>query len=309
MADHWSSATQGGFDVAADVRGLLAALAESAPPPEVDWMLTRVAGAIIQVLTSHDEIPSAVRTDVVNVIRAAGRLRHTAIAGAVAQAAWRSSTVCEHLDWCRELARYGEDAAITGREPELLIELLDSSAAVYSSTADWPGAERAWLRAHAVAESLGDAARGVQLLRLLTTNYLNWERPHKAADTLLELVAIHERVGNRVKTAEAQAAVARIMTNAGRADAAIKYLRKADRSLHSRPDTQPELAMVLSDIGHVYAQLGRINTARTYYHEALALVVDTDDRAAEQIRAMQSVLPNGDHDGLDLTARWRSRPG
>jgi hypothetical protein len=60
----------------------------------------------------------------VSVIRAACRLRHTAVAGAVARAAWRSSTVRAHLDWCRELAHHGENAAIIGRQPKLLIELL-----------------------------------------------------------------------------------------------------------------------------------------------------------------------------------------
>jgi tetratricopeptide (TPR) repeat protein len=286
----WGSVTPDRFEIAADAREHLAEVVRSVPPAEVDQVLADVAEATSQAHTSP-----AVRTDMVNVVRAAGRHHRITVAVAVARAAWRSPTAREQLDWCRELARYGEEAAIAARQPELLVELLDSSAEVYAAAADWPGAERAWLRALAVVEDLGDTARSTHFLHLLTTNYLNWERPHKAVDMLLEIVAIHERAGDPVRTAEAQAAVARTMAGAGRADAAIEYLGRADRVLRAHPNVSPEVtslhATILSDLGRIHAQLGGINTARNCYHRALALVVDTDDRTAERIRALQADLP------------------
>jgi tetratricopeptide (TPR) repeat protein len=291
----WGSATQDRFEVAVDAREHLAELARSVPAAEVDQVLTRVAAVTTQAHTTENGMSSAVRADTVNVVRAAGRHHRVAVAVAVARAAWRSPTAREHLDWCREVARYGEEAAIAGRQPELLVELLDSSAEAYASAGDWPGAERAWLRALAVVEDLGDTARSTRFLHLLASNYLNWERPHKAVDILLEVVAIHERAGDLVKAARAQVDAARTMADAGRADAAIEYLGRADRVLRAHSDADPEVtslhATILSDLGQVHARLGGINTARNYYHRALALVVETDERTADRIRALQAALP------------------
>jgi tetratricopeptide (TPR) repeat protein len=291
----WGSATQDRFELAIDAREHLAELAGSIPAAEVDQVLADVAAVTTRACATGHGIPPAVRADTVNVVRAAGRHHRTAVAGAVARAAWRSPTAREDLGWCRELARYGEEAAIAGRQPELLVELLDSSAEVYASVGDRPGAERAWLRALAVVEDLGDTARSTRFRRLLATNYLNWERPHKAVDILLEVAAIHERAGDLVEAARAQVDAARTMANAGRADAAIEYLGRADRVLRTHSDTDPEVtnlhATILSELGQVHAQLGGINTARNYYHRALALVVDTDERTADRIRALQAALP------------------
>jgi tetratricopeptide (TPR) repeat protein len=267
-------------------------LAQSVSSAEVDQVLNRVAS----VVRAHaGGIPSpAVRTDVVSVIRAAGRHRRVDIVGAVARVAWQSPVVREDLVWCRELARCGEDAAIAGRQPELLVELLDRSALVHVSVGDWPGAERAWLRALAVVEDLGDTARSVRFFNLLATNYLNWERPHKAVDMLLETVTCHERSGDPVRTVEALAAAARVMAGAGRADAAIEYLGRADRVLRALPDVDAATtslhATILSKLGQVHARLGGINTARNYYHQALSMVVDTDEQTADRIRALQAAL-------------------
>jgi tetratricopeptide (TPR) repeat protein len=285
----WGRTTQDQFEIATGAREFVATLADSVSTAEVDEVLTRVAA----VTTQAGGTSEAIRTDTVTVIRAAGRHHRVDLAGDVARAAWRSPAARAHLDWCRELAHHGEQAAIAGRQPELLTELLDTSGEVYASAADWQGAERAWLRALAVVEDLGDTTRTTRFLHLLTTNYLNWARPHKALDMLLEIVAIHERADNLVKAAEAQAEVARIMADAGRADAAVDYLTRADRVLRAHPG--PEVAnlhaAILSDLGQVHARLGEINTARNHYHRALALVVDTDDRAADRIRALQAELP------------------
>jgi hypothetical protein len=111
----------------------------------------------------------------VTLVRATGRHRRFTITSTTARAAWRSPTTREDLDWTRQLARYGEDAAIAARQPELLIELLNNSAETYTATTDWPGAERAWLRALAIAEQRDDTPRAIHFFHLLTTNYLNWE--------------------------------------------------------------------------------------------------------------------------------------
>lgn len=289
----WGAVSEDRFEIAADAREHLAELVPSASPAEVDQILGHVA-AVAKMHTSG--MPPAIRTDIANVIQAATRYHRISVAAAVARVAWRSPTTRGDLAWCRELARHGEEAAIADRQPELLIELLNNSAEVYASASDWPGAELAWLRALAVVEDLGDTVRSVRFLNLLATNYLNWKRPHKAVDMLIEIVSVHERSGDPVRTAEAQTAVARTMADAGRTDAATKYLGRADRLLRACPNLNPEVASlhatILSEIGQVYVDIGRINTARNRYHRALGLVIDTDEQTANRIRALQAALPN-----------------
>lgn len=291
-ADHWGAITEDRFEVAIPAREYLAELAQTVPAAKVDQVLTLVAAVLQPYL---DKIPPlAVRADAVSVIRTAGRHRHGDIVAAVARIAWCSPIMREDLTWCRELAECGEDAAIDSRQPELLIELLNNSAEIYASVDDWPGAELAWLRALALVEDLGDIQREVHFLNLLTTNYLNWKRPHKAADMLHGIVRIHERANDPIKTAQAQAAFARVMANANRADAAVNYLKRAHHLLRQLPDDNTEVptlhATILADLGEIHARSGAINSARTCYRQALTLVVETDIPTANRIRSMQETL-------------------
>lgn len=287
----WVTATEERLEITPAARPHLPSLVPDILPTEVDEVLAHVA-ATVETHTTPSGIPKAIRTDVVTLIRAAGRHRRFTIASTIARAAWRSPTTREDLDWTRQLAQCGEDAAIAARQPELFIELLNNSAETYTAAAYWPGAERAWLRALAIAEDLNDIPRTIHFLHLLTTNYLNWQRPHKALDMQLEIVDIHQRAGDPGKTAEALAAVAHIMAAAGRTDAAIDYLTKANHILRAHPDhaVASVHATILSDLGQVHARLGRFNSARNYYHRALALVVDTDEKTTNQIRALQAAL-------------------
>lgn len=291
-ATGWGTVTEDRFEITLEARYHLPELVPDMSQPEIDQVLAHVA-TVAQTHTTASGMPPAIRTDVVTVVRAAGKHRRFTVATAVAQAAWQSLTTREDLDWTRELAQSGEQAAIAARKPELLIELLNNSAEIYSSAADWPGAERAWLRALAIAEQLGDTPREIHFLQLLTTNYLNWDLPHRALDMQLEVVAIHERADEPVKTAEALAAVARIMADGGRAEAAIEYLKRADRALrtHPAPEEVASLhATILTDLGQVHARLGRIQSARNCYRRALALVVDTDEVTTNRIRALRTAL-------------------
>ena len=287
----WGTVSEDRFEIAATAREHLAELVPDILPAEVDQVLAHVA-AVAQAHTTTSGMSPAIRTDVVTVVRAAGRHRRFTIASTMARAAWRSPTTREDLDWTRQLAQFGEDAAIAARQPELFIELLNNSAETYTATANWPGAERAWLRALAIAEQRDDTPRAIHFFHLLTANYLNWQRPHKALDMQLEIVDIHQRADDPIKTAEALAVVARIMADGDRAEAAIEYLRRADHQLRTHPhaDVASVRATILSDLGQVHARQGRINSARNYYHRALALVIDTDEKTTNKIRALQAAL-------------------
>jgi tetratricopeptide (TPR) repeat protein len=286
----WGDVVDDRFEVSAEARPYLRELATATSEADARLLVDRAAAAA----QSATATTPSVRADVISVLQWANRHRRPDLAAQVARAAWRTANRETDPEWCRELAEHGEEAAIGSRNPDLLIELLNLSATAYSTAGDWQNAERAWLRAVAVAENRGDPARFVHFLELLATNYRDWGRPHKAADTLLEIVAVRERGGDPAKTAEAIAAVGTTMFDAGRLDAAAHYLGQADRLLRDlggdAPDTRALHATVLSDLGRVHASGGSINTARTFYHQALALALDTDEDVVQRIRHSQAAL-------------------
>ncbi|TDV34230.1 hypothetical protein CLV71_14112 [Actinophytocola oryzae] len=293
----WGRHVEDRFEVAPGARAFLRNLVLSMPANAVRLMLDRIGGAVIAATDEVKAVPPAIRADIIGVIRAANRLGEPALVARVARAAWHVVTPDVSLAWCKQLAEHGEQAAIAVRDPALLVELLDSSARTYSAGGDWQAAERAWLRALAVLDRTSTSERFVDFLGLLATNYRRWGRLHKMADTLLEVVALHQREGDPVKTAEALAAVGTTLFEAGRLDAAIQHLESANRLLQELPDddvvARARRSVVLGDLGQVYAERGAINTARTCYHRALASALDIgDDAIATRIRELQATLPS-----------------
>jgi hypothetical protein len=305
----WGSVHGEQFEVDISSRAYLREVAGAMTGDDVRLMIERIAAAVTNVATSVvagvEVMTHGLRTDVLSVVRAATRHGHPRVAARIAQAAWPTvtaestsgSTSAVSVEWCRGLAEGGEDAAIAGREPELLVDLFDRSARVYSDRRDWQAAERALLRALFMVEQLGDTARFAHYLKLLATNYTAWGRLHKTGDMLLELVAVREREGDSVAAAEALASIGTTMFDAGQLDVAIDYLGRAERLLRDLPDAamdaQTHRAVILADLGRAHAQRGALNSARNSYHQALALALRIgDDTAAERIRGLQAALPS-----------------
>jgi hypothetical protein len=292
----WGSVVDDRFDVAAGARTYLRELARGVAKTDVRLVLDRIAAMITSTTPGVDAMPPALRTDALSVVRAANRHEEPFVATQVALAAWRAVTGEVDLDWCRQLAEAGEDAAIISREPDLLIELLDLSARAYSAAGDWQDAERAWLRTLSVVEGLDDPTRYAHFLELLATNYRDWGRLHKTIDTLLEVLALYEREGDVRTIAESLATVGTTMLDAGRLDGAVQYLRRAERllrELHDDPDSQARRAVVLGDLGQAHARGGAMNTARTCYHQALGLALDVGaEEVAARLRELQATLPS-----------------
>lgn len=291
----WGGVAGDRFEISMEARPYLRELARWTSEADRRLVVDRVAAVLTHAAQIDTAMPSSIRTDVINVLKTANRNRRPDLAIQVARAAWRTLTPQTDLEWCRKLAEHGEQAAITSRQPDLFVELLDLSAHVYSSAHDWPGAERAWLRALTLVEDLGDTIRFVHFLEQLATTYRNWNRPHKAADTLHEIMIIRQRGGDSVKTAETLAALGTVMFDAGRSDAALHYLGKANRLLRDLSDDTPApracWAALLIELGRVHAANGSIDSVRTYYHQALTLVLDIDENLTQRVRDLQAALP------------------
>lgn len=309
----WGGVSEDRFTLTHPAQTFLRDLARSAADQDVHALLDRLATAVTDQVADGETMTSALRLDVVGIVRAANRHDHPRLGFRVARTVWQAMTspagitamadrrdaggqAAVDLAWCKQLADHGEDAAIALRDHEGLLGLLDLSATVYSANGYWQEAEAAWLGALSIVDDLGDPTRFVHFLRLLAANYRNWGLPHKTVDMLLEIVSVHERQGDVVALAETLAAVGATFLDADAAEDAEEYLERANRLLRDdapdNPETRRRRALVLGDLGRERARLGRINSARTVYHEALVLAVNIDDDAlADRIRDLQAALP------------------
>jgi hypothetical protein len=68
-------------------------------------------------------------------------------------------------------------------------------------------------------------------------------------------------------------------------------------------------ALILSDLGRAHAHRHAINSARTCYRDALALVVDVDEAAAQHIRDLQAALALPAKDASDGSTCAKLRRG
>jgi tetratricopeptide (TPR) repeat protein len=208
------------------------------------------------------------------------------------------SVSVRRVDEPRSGAPGDENAAVPAGRADPLIELLHRRATASAAAGEWARAELAWLRVLAIAEETGDRRRFEDTLPLLGATYRAWGRPHRTVDVLLELAAARERDGDPVGHADALASVGRTMTEALRPDAAITYLARAEKELAGlgdRATAHPAVARlhasVLEDLARAHVARGTINTARTLLRQALTLVVDVDEEAAERVRARRAALP------------------
>jgi hypothetical protein len=304
----WGGVTEDRFDLAYRAQTFLRDLARTMPDQDVRVVLDRIAAEVISGASGGETMTSAVRADVLGVVQAANRYNHPHIGFRVARTVWQTLTSPARttatpgenpgvdLEWCKQMADHGEEAAIAIRDHEGLLDLLDLSAQVYSANGYWRGAEAAWLGALSIVDALDDSARFVHFLHLLAANYRDWGLPHKTVDKLLEIVSVQEQQGDVVARAETLAAVGTTFLDAGGVEDAEEYLERANQLLRDdapgTPDTRRRRAVVLGDLGRAHARRGRLNSARTTYHEALILALDIgDDAMADRIRELQAALP------------------
>lgn len=229
------------------------------------------------------------RDAVLVAIRAGMRAGLHADAARLAAAAWPVAGEFPDPAWWRELARLGEDAAIAAREPQVLIELLDASAAVFEAAEDHAGAEEQRVRVAKLAYELGDHDRIMRSLSTLIELYRRWDRPGPAVDALLELADAQRSAGNAIGRAEALAELGYLMLAGGRAARADMYLETAgDIFDHALPGAVAPSAhaRVLERRGRALWQLGHSIRARRCFTKALEVLGEDDPTASTRIRGL-----------------------
>jgi tetratricopeptide (TPR) repeat protein len=150
-------------------------------------------------------------------------------------------------------------------------------------------AEERWVRALAVARREGDHARSDAVLTALGALYRDWGRLSKALDAYLALVDL--RGDDPAGLAEALVEVGTTMYAAGRLPSAMNYFDQADEAM-SEVDAPETHAQILVWCGRTRWEQGQHGAARRRWSQALAMLVDVDEEAADQVRALLTMEPD-----------------
>ncbi|MEU4447908.1 tetratricopeptide repeat protein [Actinosynnema sp. NPDC050801] len=148
------------------------------------------------------------------------------------------------------------------------------------------------LAIHRLRDDDPDAA--AQALHDLAATYRAQGRLHKVvgcADEVLELYLLHD---DRPGTARALTHLGSLMIEVGRFDSAINYLSRADKVFDDLPDpggsVAAERAGCLTLLGRALWLAGDRAVAHRRFNRALALLIGTDDGAAQRVRDLVSEL-------------------
>lgn len=303
-AANWGEIVDDRLDIAPDSWPLLQRLARQISQDDARMMIERIAAAVENAMVGTAPLSTGARGDLLGVLHAANLYELPQITMRVARAAWEAlaprradSNVAGpgiDLGWWRGVAGAGEQAASRTRQPRVLAELLDASARLYLVAGDWQAAEAAWIRALFVMNKLGDRDEYDRYLELLATTYHDAGQATAFATALEELIERYERDDKPSMAASALARLGATLLGTGQLVSALRYLGQADRLLADLPETTDlsiRRAGILSDMGQAHARREAVNSARTCYHQALTLLVDVDQAAAQRVRDLQALLP------------------
>lgn len=204
----------------------------------------------------------------------------------LAAAVWPVAGLVPDPDWWADLAEAGEALAIAARQPATLVDLLHGAATTFAAHGDRLRAEERWVRALAITRRDALRDQGQAVLSALGELYRDWGRLSKALDAYLGLVDLRRDAADEAGTADALAEVGTTMYAAGRVRSAMDYFDRADEVMSTAAGAPAAHARVLVWCGRTRWEQGEHGAARRRWSQALALLVDVDEVAANQVRAL-----------------------
>lgn len=208
-------------------------IGQLSPPTEAEVAIVRLINDHVAMLggANADHISECLgpwRDEITKCVQVAAAFGRQRFAAWLAMIAWAVAYSGGDASWWQELADSGERAAIVAREPELLVGLLNRSAATFLRGGDVRKSEVQWIRALAVANRLGYHDLVGQIQGQLGALYRSTGRLHKALDVHLERLRL---VTDPVAAAGIEREIADTLLAAGRPRMAIVYLKKAEQRL------------------------------------------------------------------------------
>ncbi|MGW5050352.1 hypothetical protein [Actinokineospora sp. NPDC004072] len=195
--------------------------------------------------------------------------------------------------WRRRLAGFGERAGRASGNPVRLGALLERAGRVCAAAGDVVLAESQLVRALEVWQAVHDEGRTDRTLLELVDLFSASGRWARALDAAFVLLDVHRGRGQVLAAARTSAMIGDLMRRAGRPEAALEHWQRADAAFtdHAGVIDPREHADVLVAAGRVRWERGEHRPGQDAWHRALALLVDVDEAAAEQIRRLLRLPP------------------
>ncbi|APU21268.1 tetratricopeptide repeat protein [Actinoalloteichus sp. GBA129-24] len=228
------------------------------------------------------------REHLVLLIRLGVKHRLYELAWSLAFAVWPAASRLPDRAWWSGLTLWGTEAAIEWRQPARLADILDRAAHVSSLVGDHLTAESYLVRSLAARRRLDDIPGIAATTRVLAELYVRWGRLHKALDAWTETLAAHESRDDLPAVARTLHAIGSTLVAAASLDSARLHLLRAERMYADLEDQalDRDHAETMMLLGRVQLELGTPSIARRTFSGALAKLVDLDDTAADEVRAL-----------------------
>lgn len=204
------------------------------------------------------------------------------------------------LLWWDRFLGTAEQAAIATRNPDALVEIVQRRACCSNQLGNQPAAERQWMRVLDLRERQGDHAALVAAMMAVSDFYRAWPRLERALDQDDQLVLMQRGAEDLLGHARALVRLGVTLKLASRYDDAAHQLVLAQANYRSYMERDPgtsdtgetgpagalrrERAAGYVVLGKVHWLRGEKGSASRSFSDALALLVDYDEQAAEEVR-------------------------
>jgi tetratricopeptide (TPR) repeat protein len=187
----------------------------------------------------------------------------------------------------------------------VLAQVLRYSAQACRRHEYYQEAELDGMRELAIWRALNDYAGAVDALRHLAETFRSRNRLHRVMDCADQILQWALRQRDEIAVAGAFRDLGLLTVEAGRPDEAIGYLTRARDIIDTLPGVPVvRQAELIARLGTAMWLSGARSKARRRFSEALALLVDVDDAAADRIRVLvgtssDTPLPVSVMEGMD----------
>lgn len=226
---------------------------------------------------------------IIAAVTAAGRLNLVEEALTLTMQTWRATTPTNDWTWWHTLAHVSEEIATEARDADRLIELLQESGTAYARTGAGHRADRQWRRAFSLTDATHDHRRSAALLLLIGARRRTAGLLGQALTVFHELIRLFTDTNDRLGLVEALIEMTVTLLRGGRRGDAERYLGRAVDTLATEEPSPTEVTrhtQALVRIGQLWEELEFSGKAVPVYSNALAMLVDVDDEAADEVRAL-----------------------
>ncbi|GAB2966658.1 tetratricopeptide repeat protein [Saccharothrix stipae] len=197
--------------------------------------------------------------------------------------------------WSQELLDLGADLAVALPTSLLLATAFRRAATSLREQGALRAAAVAGMRELAIHRLRDDDPdTTTAALHDLASTYRAQGRLHKVVGCADEVLEVHLQGNDPQRVARALVHLGSLMIEAGRFDSAANYLTRADTLLEKLPHTtkpaKAERAGCLTLLGRALWLSGQRAAAHRRFNRALALLIGTDDHAAQQVRDLRTQL-------------------